>query len=61
VPGQHQDHRSEINPLGDPGDISEILQRIRHHRVGRKVMLDSPDRIETGFIGDARNIDFFLP
>ena len=52
MPRQHRDHRSQVHALGDAGDIGQILQRVRHHRVGREVVLDGPDGIETGVVGD---------
>src|SRR5690348_7458500 len=42
VPGQHHDHRAKINPLGNAGNVSEVLQRIGNHRIRREVMLDGP-------------------
>src|SRR5262249_14628468 len=60
VPGQHRDHRAQINLPGDAGDIGKVLKRVGHHRVWREVMLDGPDRIEAARIRDTRDGEFFV-
>lgn len=59
VPRQHRDHGAEIDALGDTRHVGQVLQRIGDHGVGREVMLDGPQRIEAGIVGDARDVEFF--
>src|SRR5215472_8209323 len=60
VPGQHRDHRAQVNVPGDAGDIGKVLKRVCDHRVWREVMLDGPDRIESTRIRDARDVEFLV-
>ena len=60
VPRQHGDHRAEVHALRDAGDVGEVLQRIGDHRIRREMMLNRPQRVEAGFIGDPRDVDFLV-
>ena len=57
VPGQHRDHRAQVDPLGDARDVGQVLQRVGHHGVGREVVLDRPDGVEAGGVGDPRDVE----
>jgi len=46
VPGQHDDHRAQLDALGLGRHVGEELNWIWTHRVIVEVMLNRPNRIE---------------
>ena len=59
VPGEDDDHRAEIDVLGNPRQIGEDLERVRDHGVGREVVFDGPDSVEAELVGGPREVDLF--
>src|SRR5215469_3177601 len=60
VPGQHRDHRAQVNVPGDAGDIGKVLKRVCDHCVWGEVMLDGPHRIEASHVCNARDVEFLV-
>src|SRR5439155_27321268 len=46
VPGEHDDHRAELDAPRPPRHVGEELEDVRAHRVVGEVVLDAPDRVE---------------
>ena len=59
MPGEDVDHGAQIDPVGDPRDVREVLHRVRDHRVGREVVLDRPQGVEAGLVRDAGELKLF--
>src|SRR5262249_7353276 len=52
VPGKYDHHRAKLDPVGAPGEVGQVLQHIRAHRVFREVVLDAPQRFEGERLGE---------
>jgi hypothetical protein len=52
VPRQDDDHRAELHRVRAAGEVRQVLQHVRAHRVVGEVMLDSPDRLEAELLGE---------
>ncbi len=46
MPGQHDDHGTQLDLRGAAGHEGEKLHHVRHHGVRSKVVLHAPDRVE---------------
>ena len=58
VPGQHDDHRAELDRLGAAREVAQELQDVRAHGVVGEVMLHAPDQIEAERFGEIAEIQF---
>jgi len=58
VPGQHDDHRAELDVRGAAGEIAQILQHVGTHRVVREMVLHAPDRVEAERLGEIAKLEF---
>ncbi len=60
MPGQHDDHGSQVDPFGAAGEVGEELQRVVDHGVGRVVVLYRPDRVEAEWFGQPAEVQLLL-
>src|SRR5215475_4729593 len=59
MPGQDDNHCTEVNTFRDAGEVGQKLQRVSHHRVGCEVMLHSPHAVKAGLVGDPGDVKLF--
>ena len=61
VPGQHRDHRAEVDPLGARREVREELRRVADHEIRRRVLLHRPQRVEAERLDEIGERGLLLP
>ena len=59
-PGGDDDSRADVDALGAPGPVREVLQRVRLHRIGGAVVFGGPDRIEPEWLDESTDVKGLL-
>jgi hypothetical protein len=59
VPRQHDNHRTHRNSFRDSREVRKELGGVRYHRVGRVMVLDSPERVKAQWLDHEAQSDLF--
>ena len=60
VPGEHHDHRADVDPLRATREVRQVLVRVGHHDVRRRVLLECPERVEPERLDEIGQVHLIL-